>query len=209
MPTPDLSHLTTSDYDEVYEPAEDSFLLLDALEQELPKLVSLNPTIALEVGGGSGIISTALSLKLPHTYFIVTDVNKAACKAIQATATKNETKLEVLNTTTLKFLSERLKSKVDILLCNPPYVATDNSEAGHVDISAAWAGGDLGMNVTKEVIDALGDILSSSGVAFIVLEQCNKPQMVLEYIRSLNLQCEVVIERRAGREFLKIVKIFR
>eukprot|EP00092_Neocalanus_flemingeri_P015047 GFUD01016253.1.p1 GENE.GFUD01016253.1~~GFUD01016253.1.p1 ORF type:complete len:220 (+),score=61.37 GFUD01016253.1:87-746(+) len=209
MPTPDLSHLTSSDYDQVYEPAEDSFLLLDALEQELPQLVSLNPTLAVEIGGGSGIISTALSLKLPHTYFIVTDVNKVACKAIQSTAVQNNTKLEVLNTTTLTHLSERLKSSVDILLCNPPYVATDNSEAGHEDISAAWAGGDLGMNVTKEVIDALDGVLSDSGVAYIVLEQCNKPHLVLDYIRHLQLNCEIIIERRAGREFLKVVKIFR
>ena len=102
-----------------------------------------------------------------------------------------------------------MKSSVDILLCNPPYVATEQSEAGHDDISAAWAGGDLGMNVTKEVIDCLNDVLSDSGVAYIVLEQCNKPQQVLEYIRKLKLMCEVIIERRAGREFLKVVKIVR
>ncbi len=42
--------LGSKDFEQVYEPAEDSFLFMDALEKELPFLRSLDPTIVLELG---------------------------------------------------------------------------------------------------------------------------------------------------------------
>ena len=32
LPTPSYTHLKDNDFDKIYEPAEDSFLLMDALE---------------------------------------------------------------------------------------------------------------------------------------------------------------------------------
>jgi release factor glutamine methyltransferase len=64
MKTPNLSHLTKKDFENVYEPMEDTFLLLDALEEDLQALEALNPQLICEIGSGSGCVITFLSMLL-------------------------------------------------------------------------------------------------------------------------------------------------
>ena len=139
----------------------------------------------------------------------MTDVNSDACQATRDTARHNNTQLEVVNTRTMSGLEDRLAGKVDLLVCNPPYVATEDGEVGTRNIAAAWAGGANGMQVTAQVIDILDTVLSPSGVAYIVLEKCNSPPMVKSHIESLQLQCSTVISRRAGIETLSVIKVTR
>lgn len=199
------------DYEEVYEPAEDSFLMLDALEKELDSLRSLNPLLCLEIGSGSGILSTGLATVMKETNcaFMCTDVNPVACAATKATARENGVDLTVVRTNGVDGLLPFLKRvKVDIVLCNPPYVATVDEEADKHDLSAAWAGGDRGMNLTSRVLELLPEVLSEVGACYMVVEQCNKPREVEEFAKSLGLEHSCVLQRKAGRELLSIYKFF-
>jgi len=207
IPTPLTDHL---DFKNIYEPAEDSFLLLDALEQDLSYISqSLKPTICVGIGCGSGIISSALSYVLPSAHVIACDINPDACKGTKETSKVNQVHLDVLEVDFLKFFPFRSRS-IDLLVCNPPYVATNVEEvsahSGNV-ISASWAGGSLGRNLTETLIRRLPDLLSKKGCAYIVLEQCNRPKEVEQMAQTQELEAQIILSRRAGIEYLHVLKI--
>jgi release factor glutamine methyltransferase len=89
---PNLSHLTSAHYQHVYEPAEDSFLFMDALKKDLPFLEKRMPPVprSLEIGCGSGIISAYLSNILGRGIFTATDINPRAAQATAATFRNNK-----------------------------------------------------------------------------------------------------------------------
>ena len=47
---PDLNHLQRKDFESVYEPSDDTFLLCDALEGDRLEITTSRPKIALEIG---------------------------------------------------------------------------------------------------------------------------------------------------------------
>lgn len=79
--TPDLSHISYNEYEKMYvysliciiryEPDQDSFLFLDSLEKEYSFLIKKDPFFILEIGPGSGIISTFLTHIISWMFCIV------------------------------------------------------------------------------------------------------------------------------------------
>ncbi|KAM7192253.1 S-adenosylmethionine-dependent methyltransferase [Naviculisporaceae sp. PSN 640] len=115
LPTPDTSHVP---YQRVYEPAEDSFLLLDTLSSpsETSFLTSHfgggdqpTPTpLVLEVGPGSGVVIAFLTANArtifgsSHLLTLAVDVNRFACLATKETVLRAvaETRTNTNTTTT-------------------------------------------------------------------------------------------------------------
>ncbi|KAG2149676.1 S-adenosyl-L-methionine-dependent methyltransferase [Suillus cothurnatus] len=232
IPTPDLSHLTRHDLEQVYDPAEDTFLLLDALEQDAEALRKERPLICLEVGSGSGCVSAFLGKIFgpSSSLYLCTDINKHATRCTLATGKQNKIPLDpVICSLAQPFLS-RLHHAVDIILFNPPYVPTDTDEASSAQSSAgiagSWAGGVDGMEITNRflrdvevssfpmlwnIINYTSQcLLSPRGRFYLVaLQQNHVSSIRSRMLEDFGLASQVVIERRAGREFLLIIRFAR
>ncbi|QHO53830.1 HemK methyltransferase family member [Arachis hypogaea] len=78
-----------SSHDEVYEPCDDSFALVDALLADRTNLLEHCPTMCMEIGCGSGYVITSLALILGRerggVNYIATDINPNAVKVTRET----------------------------------------------------------------------------------------------------------------------------
>lgn len=140
LPTPDTSHVP---YSRVYEPAEDSFLLLDTLSSPSETAFlranfanSNTPApLVVEVGTGSGVVIafvTAQASQIFGTPILTAgvDVNAFACTATNATVLKATAELPgskgyFLGAMRGDLLSPLCAGQVDVLIFNPPYVPTE------------------------------------------------------------------------------------
>lgn len=197
IPTPQISHLTEDDYEHVYEPAEDSFILLDALEADAAVLRQAKPVLALEIGSGSGIASTFINTMFERGEVCVlsTDINKYAADATRRTGDANKVPLNPVLANLVDPLEQRARGQIDLLVFNPPYVETENDEMTQTqtqrDIGGAWAGGSFGMQVTNIVLDKVPQLLAPGGRFYLVAIHQNKPDEIIARMRGLGLECKV------------------
>lgn len=151
LPTPSTSHVN---FDHIYEPAEDSYLLLDTLVsptetaflQERFSSPSPSPLI-VEVGTGSGVVLAFATSNAHHIFgrrdsvSLGVDVNSFACKATAQTvngAIKDAKPGEAgaFMASVCGDLATSLRpGTVDVLIFNPPYVPTEDLPQNYNDQS--------------------------------------------------------------------------
>ncbi|XP_064584091.1 methyltransferase N6AMT1 isoform X2 [Zonotrichia leucophrys gambelii] len=181
LPTPRYEHLgPRGPFRDVYEPAEDTFLLLDALERDADSLREARVEICLEIGSGSGVVSTfvASSILGPGALYICTDINPMAAYCTQETALLNNVHLQPV-------ITDLVKSQ---------------------GIEASWAGGRQGREVMDRLFPLVPDLLSPGGLFYLVTIKENNPDEILETMKKSGLKGTRVLSRQAGQEMLTILR---
>ncbi len=139
---------------EVYNPSDDSYLLLKCVE------VSPGQSL-LEMGTGSGLI--ALHAARLGARVTAADVNPNAVQCARRNAARNNIRLEVVQSD----LFERISGVFDVVAFNPPYLSGTASSTSWVE--KAWAGGEEGSEMAVRFLEQAWRHLAPGGRIYMVL----------------------------------------
>jgi release factor glutamine methyltransferase len=188
-----------NDYDdEVYPPAEDTYLLLDAALAE-----SRSEDIVFEIGSGRGILSVELALKVRR--LIATDINPNAILATEARAAKRgmADMIELVRAD----LFNGISGCFDLVLFNPPYLPTNPEERTGGWIDYALDGGANGRETVNEFLKDLRTHLFPGGRALLLISSRTGLKEVQETASAFGLTAVVVASERCFFEQLHVLRI--
>jgi release factor glutamine methyltransferase len=143
---------------------------------------------------------------LPHAHVCAVDINPYAAHLTASTFHHNEfskrTSVIVGDLTTMF----RKKGFFDVVLFNPPYVPTEESELGSTDIEASYAGGLDGRVVTDRFLTLVGNVMVVGGMLYLLLIRENKVPEVVQWLQTHLGDTTIVAEKKRGGEHQFIVR---
>ncbi|WP_336325214.1 HemK2/MTQ2 family protein methyltransferase [Halovenus sp. HT40] len=193
--SPDIPQLAEQrDIETVYQPAEDSKLLADAVVE------AVDPDQrALDVGTGSGYIATRLRNEADADAVGV-DLNPEACE--QAF----EADVPVVRG---NMFSPFCDDAFDVVVCNPPYLPTPPEQEWDDWMERALSGGEDGRAMVNPFLDGVGRVLAEGGAAYLLISTLTGPEEVRAYGRERGLDSEIVSEESHPFEKLLVVRFVR
>ena len=128
----------------------------------------------LDLGTGSGCLVLSVLSERPHAHGLGIDVSSVALGIARQNATLHSLSERV----TFKYgdWGRNVNGEFDLILCNPPYIATSEKNDlsfGIIDFepSIALFGGFDGLNAYRKLSDDISKLLSSKGIAIIEFGQ--------------------------------------
>lgn len=163
--------LIECDFDTVYYPSDDSYLLIDYFKRKIDNnyfdgIPLEEIEYILDMGTGTGII--AIFFQLINSYnpkfnprIFASDILEEAIKCAKSNEKRNkiDDKIIYLQSDLFKSFPKTIKSKFNIIVFNPPYLpSSPNLQKKSIDHS--WEGGLRGIEITLDFIRTVGEYLN-------------------------------------------------
>ena len=211
--------LSTPIGEDVYPPSEDTYLMLDTIAENTLETSGEDWrfTFSLEVGSGSGVLSSFLLDRLAPLprFAIAVDLNPLACKQTVGTASRVGVGA-LLDVVCCDFTKGQCfrKGVFNVVICNPPYVPGEDREftletGGEDILEKSWnGGGPFGREVPLKILHSIFSLVTYSRILFL-FEKRNDVGFVLEKVSNMRegLAIRKLRESRCRGEELYVYEI--
>lgn len=184
---------------EVYDPAEDTFLLINSLN------VSRECSV-LEIGTGCGLV--ALECARFGANVVCTDINPYSVELTMRNYNRNKDIIKGNFEVRKGYLFSPIKPKeeFDLIIFNPPYLPTKKNDltkgSGWFDV--ATDGGIDGIKITSKFIDKLPNFLKQNGNAYFVFSSLSDSKKLERLIKRKKFQFKIVKKETLNSETISI-----
>jgi release factor glutamine methyltransferase len=167
--------------DDVYEPAEDSFLFVESLEVKPDQVV-------LDLGTGSGILAITAAQKAQHV--LAVDLNPYAVRCAKDNSKLNHIKnIDFLQTDLFSAFKDCVQ--FDLVLFNAPYLPSEEGEEA-TWIGRSWAGGATGRVVVDRFIAQVGAYLKPHGKVLLMQSTLTGVDETLQIFTKNGLKASII-----------------
>ncbi len=172
--------------EDVYEPAEDSFLFAENLDIEKGGLV-------LDIGAGCGILGVLAAEKA--AYVVAVDLSPYAILCAKKNSSLNyvDNKMAFIQSVLLTAFNEN--AKFDLILFNAPYLPSAECEEDSW-IVRSWAGGVNGRQVIDLFISQAPSHLKASGRIILMQSTLANVEETIHKFEEINLKASIIAERK-------------
>jgi len=180
----------------VYEPAEDSFLIAKQMKTK---------GSVLDMGTGCGILSILAACGAERVVAIDVNPYAARCAKVNAEVNGVSEKIDVLIGDLFNPLKE--KPVFDVILFNAPYLPIEEESERKEDlIDYAWSGGKDGRRVIDRFIQQVSKYLKKNGRVLLVQSSLSNVKRTLEKLRKQGFQVRIVDEKKAFFESITLIE---
>ena len=184
--------------DNVYVPAEDSYLLADNLEIKKGQSV-------LEIGTGSGIVAMYASRLTDD--ITVTDINFDACELARKNFAENGIEnIEILWGNLFEVVENR---KFDVILFNTPYLPTEDDEVLDNTINYAFDGGLNGRKVIDLFLNEVGNHLNDGGIVQMIQSSLSGNDETLAGLDEMGFIAEIAASEHFFFEDITLINAYK
>jgi len=187
---------------EVYNPAEDSFQIIESIQIK-------NNYKVFEIGTGCGLI--ALECARLGARVICSDINPYAIKLVKQNYIENISRLKGSIDVRYGDLFSVLKKdeKFDVIIFNPPYLPIDKNDVIEKEdwINIATNGGIDGLNLIVKYILKLKKHLRKNGNAYFTFSSLSSREKLNKYLLKTGMKNQIISSRKYDDEKINVYRM--